>query len=38
LDDSISYGLKKPMPRSFPELTGEDKRRIVEWLDGIKAK
>ncbi len=36
LKNSRSYGLKKPMPRSFPELTEEDKRSIVEWLNGIK--
>lgn len=30
------YGLKKPMPGSFPELTAEEKQQIVEWLEKLK--
>ncbi|MCI0391242.1 MAG: cytochrome b N-terminal domain-containing protein [Acidobacteria bacterium] len=38
LIDSRSYGLKKPMPATFSELTEEDKQRIVEWLDQTRLK
>jgi ubiquinol-cytochrome c reductase cytochrome b subunit len=38
LNNSRSYGLKKPMPRSFPELSEEEKRGIVEWLERSKVK
>jgi ubiquinol-cytochrome c reductase cytochrome b subunit len=38
LNNARSYGLKKPMPRSFPELDEEQRRRIVEWLDALKVK
>ena len=36
LVDSRSYGLKDPMPSSFPELSDEDRQRIVEWLDRLQ--
>ena len=36
LNDPRSYGLKDPMPESFPDLSGEDKRQIIEWLDKLK--
>ena len=35
LDDSRAYGLKDPMPASFPKLSAEDKAKIVEWLDSL---
>ena len=36
MNNSRSYGLKKPMPRSFPDLSDEDKTKIVEWLESLK--
>jgi len=36
LDDSRAYGLKKPMPASFPDLSEEDKKAIVEWMVKLK--
>jgi ubiquinol-cytochrome c reductase cytochrome b subunit len=36
LDDTRAYGLKDPMPASFPKLSPEDKARIVEWLDNLR--
>jgi len=38
LNNSRTYGLKDPMPASFPALSGEDKRKIVEWLARLSAK
>jgi len=38
LENARSYGIKKPMPKSFPEITAEDKQKIVEWLASLKAK
>jgi ubiquinol-cytochrome c reductase cytochrome b subunit len=38
LDDSRAYGLKDPMPPSFPKLSAEDKAKIVEWLDSLKPR
>jgi len=32
LDDPQAYGLKDPMPVSFPDLSADDKRLIVDWL------
>jgi mono/diheme cytochrome c family protein len=32
LDDPLAYGLKDPMPVSFPDLSADDKRLIVDWL------
>jgi ubiquinol-cytochrome c reductase cytochrome b subunit len=36
LDDAESYGLKSPMPKSFPKISPEDKRKIVEWVTTLK--
>ena len=38
LVNAREYGLKKPMPRSFPEIPEADKQKIVEWLETLKAK
>ena len=38
LEDARSYGLKKPMPESFPTLSAEEKAQIVDWLLTLKAK
>lgn len=38
LDDTRVYGLKDPMPGSFPKLSPEDKAKIVDWLDTLKSK
>jgi ubiquinol-cytochrome c reductase cytochrome b subunit len=32
LDNPPAYGLKDPMPESFPDLSADDKRLIVNWL------
>jgi ubiquinol-cytochrome c reductase cytochrome b subunit len=32
LDNPMAYGLKDPMPVSFPDLSADDKRLIVDWL------
>jgi ubiquinol-cytochrome c reductase cytochrome b subunit len=32
LDNPPAYGLKDPMPESFPDLSDDDKRLIVNWL------
>ncbi|HMY73368.1 MAG TPA: cytochrome b N-terminal domain-containing protein, partial [Blastocatellia bacterium] len=36
LDDARAYGLQKPMPPSFPDLSEEDKKAIVEWMVNLK--
>ena len=36
LDDSKAYGLELPMPPSFPKLSAEEKKQIVEWLATLK--
>lgn len=36
LHDSRAYGLKKPMPANFPDLSEDDKKAIVEWLAKLK--
>ena len=36
LDDARAYGLKKPMPQSFPDLSEEDKKAIIEWMLKLK--
>lgn len=36
LDNSRAYGLKDPMPESFPKLSAEDKAQIVDWLGSLK--
>lgn len=38
LHDARSYGLQKPMPAAFPDLSEADKRLVVEWLDTLKNK
>lgn len=35
LNNSRAYGLKDPMPDSFPTISDADKRAIVEWLHKI---
>ena len=35
LNNPPAYGLKDPMPVSFPDLSDEDKHRIIEWLVNI---
>lgn len=37
LDNSRAFGLKDPMPKSFPSLSEDDKRAIAEWLAGLKS-
>ncbi|MGH9802098.1 MAG: c-type cytochrome, partial [Blastocatellia bacterium] len=36
LGDARAYGLKKPMPESFPDLSEADKKAIVEWMLKLK--
>jgi ubiquinol-cytochrome c reductase cytochrome b subunit len=36
LDDARAYGLKKPMPANFPDLSEDDKKAIVEWMVNLK--
>lgn len=36
LDNTRAFGLKDPMPASFPKLSAEDKAKIVDWLDTLK--
>ncbi|HEX9154478.1 MAG TPA: cytochrome b N-terminal domain-containing protein, partial [Nitrospira sp.] len=36
LDDSRAYGLKDPMPASFPKLTPDDKKAVVDWLSKLR--
>ncbi|MGH9914563.1 MAG: c-type cytochrome, partial [Pyrinomonadaceae bacterium] len=38
LQDSRAYGLKDPMPASFPDLTDKEKRDIAEWLESAGKK
>jgi mono/diheme cytochrome c family protein len=35
LDDSAAYGLKG-MPKSFPNVSPEDKQKIVDWMMTLK--
>jgi mono/diheme cytochrome c family protein len=35
LGNSRAYGLKDPMPNSFPALSEDDKRRIIAWLERL---
>jgi ubiquinol-cytochrome c reductase cytochrome b subunit len=32
IENPPAYGLKDPMPESFPDLSGDDRRLIVNWL------
>lgn len=36
LDDGTAYGLELPMPKSFPKLSAEQKKEIVDWLATLK--
>ncbi len=36
LVDAAPYGLKAPMPASFPDIKDEDKKKIAEWLASLK--
>lgn len=36
LDDGAAYGLKLPMPQSFPKLSPEQKKEIVDWVATLK--
>ena len=38
LTDGKPYGLKAPMPASFPQIKDEDKKKIAEWITSLKAK
>jgi ubiquinol-cytochrome c reductase cytochrome b subunit len=38
LDNPRAYGLKDPMPAAFTGVTQDDKRAIVEWLEGLNSK
>ena len=38
LDDSRSYGIKAPMPESFPKLSPQEKEQIVDWMLTLKAQ
>jgi ubiquinol-cytochrome c reductase cytochrome b subunit len=38
LDNARAYGLKDPMPASFPDISVEDKKALVEWLTRLNAK
>jgi ubiquinol-cytochrome c reductase cytochrome b subunit len=38
LDNPVAYGLKDPMPVSFPDLSADDKRLIVDWLVNLNAR
>jgi ubiquinol-cytochrome c reductase cytochrome b subunit len=38
LDDARAYGIPKPMPESFPEISPEEKAKIVDWIMTLKSK
>jgi ubiquinol-cytochrome c reductase cytochrome b subunit len=38
LDDARSYGIKAPMPESFPKLSPQEKEQIVDWMLTLKAQ
>jgi len=38
MDDARAYGLKKPMPESFPKIPPGEKLKIVEWMMTLKAQ
>jgi ubiquinol-cytochrome c reductase cytochrome b subunit len=38
LDDARAYGIKKPMPASFPKLSQQEKEQIVDWMMTLKAQ
>jgi mono/diheme cytochrome c family protein len=37
LNNSRAFGLKDPTPVSFRDISDEDKRAIVEWLNKLKS-
>ncbi|MGI8785383.1 MAG: hypothetical protein ACR2L2_17250 [Acidobacteriota bacterium] len=36
LGDSRAFGLKDPMPQTFPALSEQDKRAIAAWLSTMR--
>lgn len=38
LDDARTYGIKKPMPESFPKLSQQEKEQIVDWMMSLKTQ
>jgi ubiquinol-cytochrome c reductase cytochrome b subunit len=36
LEDARAMGVKEPMPPSFPKLSAEQKKEIVEWMATLK--
>ena len=38
LKNSRAYGLKDPMPKSFPKITDKDKGAIVRWIGRLTAE
>ncbi len=38
LDDARAYGIKNPMPQSFPKLSQQEKEQIVDWMMNLKAQ
>jgi len=38
LDDARAYGIKEPMPESFPKLSQQEKEQIVDWMLTLKAQ
>lgn len=36
MENSRGYGLKKPMPESFPKISPEDKQLIADWMVLLK--
>ncbi|HZF39276.1 MAG TPA: cytochrome c, partial [Blastocatellia bacterium] len=38
LDNSRAYGVKAPMPESFPTISQQEKERIVNWIMTLKAQ
>lgn len=38
LKNSRAFGLKDPMPKSFPDVSEDDRRAIIEWLVKLKSQ
>jgi ubiquinol-cytochrome c reductase cytochrome b subunit len=38
LGNSRAYGLKAPMPESFPTMTQQEKEQVVNWIMTLKAQ
>jgi mono/diheme cytochrome c family protein len=36
LDNSRAYGMKAPMPESFPTMTQQEKEQVVNWMIQLK--